>query len=264
MLLLNSGQPIQLPLLGSRIPVIKEADGTVFPGDQDANSLYAQLTKTRDPAGMLLQTNLKTPFPHFWQPRSTSLLSFSLSEGPASSDQSRPLLCLSRVQFWGCFSAQLHRPGMLVVFLCQQPSPAAQNQTAHRQSGLLAAAPVQILAAVGSASSYQRLLQTFTDLDQSKTPGFCLRKQSVQKLVAHRETRITRQTSLQTPGQELRVRHPPCTYYRLPLSWLDHRDAVWDPAVQVAAASFASNPSQASSTYRLLESGEKKSDVKLH
>ena len=34
LLLLNSSQPIQLPLLGSQIPVIKEgAGGTVFPGD---------------------------------------------------------------------------------------------------------------------------------------------------------------------------------------------------------------------------------------
>lgn len=44
-LLPNSSQPIQLLLLGSQIPVIKEEEGsTVFAGDQDANPLYAQGT----------------------------------------------------------------------------------------------------------------------------------------------------------------------------------------------------------------------------
>lgn len=59
--------------------------------------MQIQLTQRCNPVGTLLQTNLKTLFPHFWQPKSTSLLSFSLSEGPAFSDQSRLLLCLSFV-----------------------------------------------------------------------------------------------------------------------------------------------------------------------
>jgi len=65
-LLLNSSQPIQLPLLGLQIPGRKEgAGGTVFQGDQDANPLYAQRTQTWDVVGMLLRINLNTPGPSF-------------------------------------------------------------------------------------------------------------------------------------------------------------------------------------------------------